>query len=892
MSDNNHLFPFYSLNVKLGKRYPYVAPTIRLLNVQGLDSEQEKELLSKINKRANDLASLGSVMVCELVQETEDYLLSHNRNPLLQNISAWEEMKKREEAFENERKQAILFSHEKEGFTDASSNTYNTASGKPNEDHSETATRSTVLPSDDIIQRELQRQMQELNLIEPTSASPHRLQRQDESQMFSFHPRGSDDEEDSDDFEEDSTMPVNENHITGPRTFRNSSRFHLDFCQLGLLGRGGGGEVVKCRNRLDRRVYAIKKVTLETEHGTFAKVAAERNRKLFREVTTISRMVHPNIVRYYQAWLEGGEVSKEDEGDETAASEIPNTLENVGIVDNERQSFHAADDDESEEMKSWWRGNGSREKDDGRELDENDSSNYWEKDDESENLDRLDTLQSFNDDHIFNVVPSPLLVGFNVPELNYGITNAHGPSSKTTFDILGSSPPSQNTANEYNRSNEKRILYIQMEYCNTTLRKLIDEGFLSKRPGAINEVWRLTRQLIDALVYIHSRSIIHRDLKPSNVFLDSERNVRIGDFGLATTHRMTIVGADITSKHDEDEQRSAKITVVQASEEEQRSQKIDIGDSLDVSLSDYPGETLTGGVGTTFYRAPEQEGKGEKYGVKVDIYSLGIILFEMFHHPFKTQSERIHVLARLRQDEVPGSKNIRHKDLDQPEKADSWREDAKERFPEDFMSSVPENAQRLILSCLEKNPTKRPSAAELIKSDLIPRKIELENTYLQEALQIISNPQSESYGKILSSLFSQATPQHVELMFDTDACTRADIAMKSYQKEKSKKLDNNLISALDSLGSARANTELAKSLTMSSIAIHAVTSSLHRSQGIGKAVRAGKEGEFLRGVPQCAAIAVAMTAATTASVTGGYGGYNSDPRVVQFVCDNLQRYVL
>jgi len=631
----------------------------------------------------------------------------------------------------------------------------------------------------------------------------------------------------------------------------------------------------------------LKKVALETEQGTFAKVAAERNRKLFREVTTISRMVHPNIVRYYQAWLEGGEVSKEDKGGETAAiSEMPNTLDNEDIVDNERQSSHVDDDEESKEMKSWWRGSDSRDKDDGRELDENDSSNYWEKDDERGNLNRLDALQTFNDDHIFNTAPSPLLVGFNVLVLNYGIDNARGPSSKTSFDILGSSPPSQNTADEYNHSNERGTLYIQMEYCNTTLRKLIDEGFLSKKPGAINEVWRLTRQLIDALVYIHSRSIIHRDLKPSNVFLDSERNVRIGDFGLATTHRMTIVAGDITTKHDEDEQTSANIFLVPASEAEQRSQKIDIGDSLDVSLSDYPGETLTGGVGTTFYRAPEQEGKGEKYGVKVDIYSLGIILFEMFHHPFQTQSERIHVLARLRQDEVPGSKNIRHKDFVQQEKADSWREDAKERFPEDFMSSVPENAQRLILSCLEKNPTKRPSAAELLQSDLIPRKIELEHTYLQEALQIISNPQSESYGKILSSLFSQPTPQHVELMFDTDVCTRADIAMKSYQKEKSKKPDNDLISALDSLGSARANVELAKSLTMSSVAIHAATSSLHRSQGIGKAVRAGKEGEFLRGVPQCAAIAVAMSAAATAAVTGGY---NSDPRVVQFVCDSLQR---
>lgn len=50
---------------------------------------------------------------------------------------------------------------------------------------------------------------------------------------------------------------------------------------------------------------AIKKILLEPERGRFAKHAAIQNRKLRREVTTISRMTHKNIVRYYQAWVEG-----------------------------------------------------------------------------------------------------------------------------------------------------------------------------------------------------------------------------------------------------------------------------------------------------------------------------------------------------------------------------------------------------------------------------------------------------------------------------------------------------------------------------------------------------------------------------------------------------------
>lgn len=56
----------------------------------------------------------------------------------------------------------------------------------------------------------------------------------------------------------------------------------------------------------DRRIYAVKKIILESERGRFAKACALQNRKLRREVTTISRMTHNNIVRYYQAWVEGG----------------------------------------------------------------------------------------------------------------------------------------------------------------------------------------------------------------------------------------------------------------------------------------------------------------------------------------------------------------------------------------------------------------------------------------------------------------------------------------------------------------------------------------------------------------------------------------------------------
>lgn len=196
----------------------------------------------------------------------------------------------------------------------------------------------------------------------------------------------------------------------GPVSAKGSSRYLVDFCQLGLLGRGGGGEVVKCRNRLDRRVYAIKKVALEAEVGPFAKVAAERNRKLFREVTTISRMVHPNIVRYYQAWLEGehfqDEVTTNDDEESNRES----------ITSSKSLSLNGDDDSldkELDETGTWWKltpyqtsgeGEGSR-------SNKSDGSKNWESVDDN-GLDNINGFPNIFDNSLLIATPNPLLVGF------------------------------------------------------------------------------------------------------------------------------------------------------------------------------------------------------------------------------------------------------------------------------------------------------------------------------------------------------------------------------------------------------------------------------------------------------------------------------------------------
>ncbi len=99
------------------------------------------------------------------------------------------------------------------------------------------------------------------------------------------------------------------------------------------------------------------------------------------------------------------------------------------------------------------------------------------------------------------------------------------------------------------------------------------------------EVWRLFRQILEGLVYIHGLNIVHRDLKPENVFIglgpDGANNVKIGDFGLATTGQFA---ADKAGN--------------------------DGADSNDMTRS----------IGTSYYVAPEvrREGNGS-YTSKVDV---------------------------------------------------------------------------------------------------------------------------------------------------------------------------------------------------------------------------------------------------------------------------------
>lgn len=131
-------------------------------------------------------------------------------------------------------------------------------------------------------------------------------------------------------------------------------------------------------------------------------------------------------------------------------------------------------------------------------------------------------------------------------------------------------------------------LYLLLEYAeNGTLFHFVHKNF----PISEKKIHSIFYQTLQAVEYCHNRTILHRDLKPENILFDNKDNVKLCDFGWC----------------------------VEYSEEERR-------------------QTL---CGTSEYMAPEVL-KSKKHDYKVDIWAMGILLYELFHKksPFTGRSPK------------------------------------------------------------------------------------------------------------------------------------------------------------------------------------------------------------------------------------------------------------
>ncbi len=167
------------------------------------------------------------------------------------------------------------------------------------------------------------------------------------------------------------------------------------------------------------------------------------------------------------------------------------------------------------------------------------------------------------------------------------------------------------------------MFFLLMEFVEgVSLRQLLQTGKLQPE-----EALAIVPKICEALQYAHELGIVHRDIKPENVLLDKQGRVKIADFGIAKILSPLTRPSGALSPSEEGERVAVR------------------------------GQNLTQDqvVGTPHYMAPEQVEKPQTVDHRADIYSLGVVLYEMLTGElplgkFAPPSRKVQVDVRL--DEV------------------------------------------------------------------------------------------------------------------------------------------------------------------------------------------------------------------------------------------------
>jgi translation initiation factor 2-alpha kinase 3 len=450
------------------------------------------------------------------------------------------------------------------------------------------------------------------------------------------------------------------------------SQYLRDFEELGFLGKGGYGSVYHVRHRLDSHAYAVKKVRIASSN--LAQVNSTQKshevEEVLKELRTLAKLEHPNVVRYYSSWVELTTPSADDSrnapsNDATGFTEDLSESNSLHRVTTTTDSNH-------------------------------DSGNFITFAEPSGTM--LDTSKSSHGSHLNN----------NSEEASYRNVRADT-GLAIAFDAAdhcGFSPTAVSesgfTTSGFGRLQSSLepclALHIQMALYPMTLADFLTPGLtpnVSKLPPSqvpplthcfhLEPSIRIMLALLDGVDYIHSRGIIHRDLKPANIFLRVEDEQTASPVS-STSSRQGSIDLGLCAPC-QTHTTSSSSTAKDASK---------IGSNICICIGDFglvsnittptspPLSSLTSvmsppmsptntsnnrvatqpmtpprppavRVGTELYRPlddPAPDAHPPPVGPSTDLFALGIIAFELLY-PFSTQMERRTTLMNLRQGKFP-----------------------------------------------------------------------------------------------------------------------------------------------------------------------------------------------------------------------------------------------
>lgn len=436
------------------------------------------------------------------------------------------------------------------------------------------------------------------------------------------------------------------------QSYNHMSRYSVEFQELKVLGRGSFGEVYHVKNHIDGQEYAVKKIPLSQRRLDQLQYGGQNQlESIMKEIRTLARLEHANVVRYYGAWVEQAHVDlsnyhrKDFQKDFQRDSNMP--FEHRLHTTREHSEINLSSQGSTNEPSMGIVFEHSESS-----VTESHPSSVRSEHGFSTRISRWDSHATTTSRHS----KKSSVVGVEEEEIEsiprhfdtHGQTSTFGETDDIFTDGL-SQDQSRLQVQRRPRASQQPppavILHIQMSLhpisLNTYLNPQATGGDSTPSPARrhcfhLMPTLKLMLDIVSGVEYLHSKDIVHRDLKPANIFLSAPEKTenhtcsrctpgpnspnqfcrpRIGDFGLV---------ADIS--HLNEATPEGSITPYHAGPKIQRV------------------------VGTEFYRPPANDTSGyfEEYKIdeKLDVYALGVILFELVYR-LSTKMERQFVLNDL-----------------------------------------------------------------------------------------------------------------------------------------------------------------------------------------------------------------------------------------------------